>query len=263
MRLRGSLFWGIVLIILAIILLARQLGWISGNIFYYFWPAIAILFGVWLLIGALWRGPKQEDHTLSVPRENASWARIKFDHGAGRLNVHAGAVDTDVLSGVFGTEMDVHSKVDGDRIEVRLRNSPQFWAWYPGGSLDWDVSLNKTVLYNLKIDSGASATHLDLTDLKVTNLEVDTGASSTEVYLPANAGTTVVDIDSGAASVKVSVPAGVGARVKVKSGVASVHVDTDRFHRIDDGVYQSDEYNASANRADITVSSGVGTIEVR
>jgi hypothetical protein len=264
MRLRGSLFWGIVLIILAILLLGQQMGWLTGSIFGYFWPVVAIVFGVWLLIGSIGRGQRHsEDQTISIPRENASRARIKFDHGAGKLNIHGGAVDPDLLKGVFGTEMDTRSKLDGDRLEVRLRNAPQFWAWYPGQNLDWDVSLNKDVLYNLKIDSGASATYLDLTDLKVTNLEVDTGASSTDIYLPANAGTTLVDIDTGASSVKVHVPSGVGAHIRIKTGVASVHVDTDRFHQIENGIYQSDEYTTSANRADITIDSGVGTIEVK
>ena len=103
----------------------------------------------------------------------------------------------------------------------------------------------------------------DLTDLKVTNLDVDTGASATEIFLPANAGTTLVDIDTGASSVKVHVPTGVGARLRIKSGVASVIVDESRFHKIDTGQYQSDEYNTAANRADITIDSGVGSIEVK
>src|SRR5512138_2516887 len=101
MRLRGSLFWGIVLIVLALFLLARQMGILTGSVFDYFWPALAILFGIWLLISALSRGARREEQTLAIPRENASWARVKFDHGAGRLNVHAGAAETDVLSGVF------------------------------------------------------------------------------------------------------------------------------------------------------------------
>ena len=56
MRLRGSLFWGIVLILLAALLLSSQQGWIKGDIFGYFWPVVVILFGIWLLIGALGRG---------------------------------------------------------------------------------------------------------------------------------------------------------------------------------------------------------------
>ena len=264
MRLRGSLFWGIVLIILATFLLARQMGVLTGDITGYFLPALAILFGIWLLIGALSRGQRQaEGQTISVPLENAKSARIKFDHGAGRLNIRSGASPSELLNGVFGAEMDYRSNLRGDQLEVKLRNSPHFWAWYPGQNLDWDVSFNRDVTLDLNIDSGASASTLDLTDLKVVNLDIDTGASSTEVTLPANAGNTRVDIDTGASSVKVIVPAGVAARINIKSGVASVNVDANRFPRIEGGLYQSADYATAANRADITIDSGVGSIEVR
>ena len=94
-------------------------------------------------------------------------------------------------------------------------------------------------------------------------LDIDTGASSTEVTLPANAGNTLVDIDSGAASVKVSIPTGVAARIRVKSGIASVNVDSNRFPRQDGGLYQSADYPTAANRADITIDTGVGSVDVK
>jgi hypothetical protein len=262
MRLRSSLFWGIVLIMLAFFLLARQAGWLSGDIFGYFWPAVAILFGIWLLIGALSRGPKGEAYNLSIPLENAASARIKFEHGAGKLNIHGGAAAAEVLSGVFGTEMDYRSRLEGSALDVKLRHASQMWAWYPGQSLDWDVSLNRDIPLSLKIDSGASATVLDLTDLKVVDVDIDTGASSTDISLPASAGNTRVDIDSGAASVKVKVPAGVAARIRIKSGMSGIHVDTNRFTHIDGGVYQSNDYATAANRADISIDSGVGSIDI-
>jgi uncharacterized membrane protein len=88
MRLRGSLFWGIVLIFLAVLLLASQQGWIKGDIYGYFWPVVVILFGVWLLTGALGRGRfTVKAQSLSIPLESAHSARIKLDHGAGRLNI--------------------------------------------------------------------------------------------------------------------------------------------------------------------------------
>ncbi len=262
MRLRGSLFWGIVLILLAIFLLGLQMGWLKGDLFGYFWPAVAILFGIWLLISAVGRS-RVETQTISIPRENATRARIKFDHGAGRLNIHSGAADPELLNGVFGAEMDYHSSLVGDSLEVKLRNAPQFWTWYPGRSLDWNVSLTRDIPLNLKIDSGASSTFLDLTDLKVTDLNIDTGASTTEVRLPASAGNTLVDIDTGASTVKLSVPVGVGARIRLKTGLASTNIDTNRFLRMDDGLYQSNDYASAANRADITIDSGVGTIEIK
>jgi hypothetical protein len=264
MRLRSSLFWGLVLIILAGFLLARQLGVLTGDIFGYFWPVIVILFGIWLLISAFSRGSHQvEGQSISIPLENARSARIKLDHGAGRLNIRSGASASEVLSGVFGAEIDYKSRFDGDQLDVKLRNSAQFWAWYPGQSLDWDIRLNGNIPLNLKIDSGASSSTLDLTDLKVIDLDIDTGASSTEVTLPANAGNTRVDIDTGASSLNVRIPTGVAARIRVKSGVASVNVDSNRFPRVDGGLYQSADYATAANRADITIDTGVGSVEIR
>ena len=264
MRLRGSLFWGIVLIILALLLFASQQGWIRGDIFNYFWPVLIILFGIWLLSGAFGKGRfSAKVQSLSIPLESARSARIKLDHGAGRLNIQSGASATELLNGSFGAEVQTSTRFEADQLQVKLRNSPQFWAWAPGESLDWDIRLNPTVPLSLKIDSGASASTLDLTDLKVVDLDIDTGASSTEVSLPANAGNTRVDIDSGASSLVLHLPSGVAASIRIKSGIASVNVDSNRFPRLDGGLYQSADYATAANRADITIDTGVGSVDIK
>jgi hypothetical protein len=264
MRLRGSLFWGIVLIFLAILLFASQQGWIKGDIYGYFWPTLVILFGIWLLTGALGKGHSiSKAQALSVPLENARSARIKLDHGAGRLNIQGGASAIELLNGAFGAEIQTSTRFEGDQLQVKLRNSPQFWAWTPGESLDWDIRLNESVPLSLKIDSGASSSILDLTNLKVVDLDIDTGASSTEVNLPANAGNTRVDIDSGASSLNLRIPTGVAARIRVKSGIASVNIDSNRFPRLDGGTYQSADFATAANRADITIDTGVGSVEIK
>jgi len=264
MRIRGNLFWGIVLIVLAVLLLASQQGWIKGDIFGYFWPVVVILFGIWLLTGALGKGRSADRaNSLSIPLENARSARIKLDHGAGRLNIQAGASPTELLNGSFGAEVDSNIRNEAGELQVKLRNSPHMWAWYPGESLDWDIRLNGEIPLSLKIDSGASASTLDLTNLKVVELDIDTGASSTEVSLPANAGNTRVDIDSGASSLNLHIPTGVAARIRVKSGIASVNVDSNRFQRLDGGLYQSADYATAANRADITIDTGVGSVEIK
>ncbi len=264
MRLRGSLFWGFALIALAVLLLLRQMGLLTGDIFGYFIPLAVVLFGVWLLIGALSRrSAPAEGQTISIPLENASSARIKFGHGAGRLNVRGGASAGEVLNGTFGGELDYKSRLEADRLEVKVRNDPHFWAWYPGQSMDWDIRLNGYVPLSLKVESGANSSTLDLSDLKVVELDIDTGASNTEVTLPANAGNTRVDIDAGAAALSVRVPAGVAARIRVKSGVAAVNVDSSRFPRLDSGLYQSADYASAVNHAEITVNAGVGSIEVK
>jgi len=261
MHRRGNLFWGSVLIVLAGLLLMKQMGVIVGDIFGYFWPLLIIAFGVWLIVGFFARNQPVEGEQVSIPLEGAASAYVKLDHGAGRLTLRSGAGSGEIVNGTFGNGLSYKSHVEGGRMEVKLRTSQQAWAWWPGESLDWDIRLNRDIPLSLKIDSGASASILDLSDLKVTDLDIDTGASSTELTLPANAGNTHVDIDTGASSLKVNIPSGVAASIRVKSGIASVNVNP-RFPRLDGGLYQSTDYSSAANRVDMTIDAGVGSIEV-
>jgi len=261
MHRRGSLFWGSVLIVLAGLLLLRQMGVIVGDIFGYFWPLLIIAFGIWLIVGFFARHQPVEGEQVSIPLEGATSAYVKLDHGAGRLTLRSGAGSGELLNGKFSNGLSYKSRVEAGRLEVKLRTSHQAWAWWPGESLDWDIHLNRDIPLGLKIDSGASASILDLSDLKVTDLDINTGASSTELTLPANAVNTHVDIDTGASSLKVSIPSGVAASIRVKSGIASVNVNP-RFPRLDGGLYQSTDYGTAANRVDMTIDAGVGSIEV-
>jgi hypothetical protein len=261
MHRRGYLFWGSILIILAGLLLLKQLGFISGDIFGFFWPLLVIAFGIWLIVGYFARKTPNEGQQVSIPLEQATSAYIKLDHGAGRLTLRSGAGPGEIIKGTFANGLSYKCKKEADRMDVSLRTSQQSWAWWPGESLDWDIRLNADIPLSLNIDSGASASILDLSDLKVTNLDIDTGASSTELTLPASAGNTHVDIDTGASSLKVNIPPGVAASIRVKTGIASVNISA-RFPKVDGGLYQSTDYGTAANRVDMTIDSGVGSIEV-
>jgi hypothetical protein len=57
------------------------------------------------------------------------------------------------------------------------------------------------------------------------------------------------------------VPAGVAARIRAEAGLSDMKVDRSRFPR--QGVYyQSPDYETAANKADVTVQMGVGSVEV-
>jgi hypothetical protein len=45
--------------------------------------------------------------------------------------------------------------------------------------------------------------------------------------------------------------------------VTSVSVDTNRFPRLDSGLYQSAGYDTAADRVDINVEAGLGSVTVR
>jgi predicted membrane protein len=127
--------------------------------------------------------------------------------------------------------------------------------------LDWDFNLNPSVPLILRLETGASESRLSLTDLQVRELHLKTGASSTTIDLPASAGFTRVTVESGAASVKIRVPQSVAAAIQVKSALAGIRVDTSRFPRAGAG-YASTDYAEAANKVDIYVETGVGSVEI-
>lgn len=261
----SNLFWGTILILAGGLFLLDSLGIIAVNVWDLLWPLFLIALGVWFLWGTLFRKEPAVEHAR-VPLENARRARIILQHGAGRLDVHAGAEMGNLLEGDFGGGLNLNSQRNGDLLDVRLSIPAQVFpfgiGWGPGYTLNWSLGLTRDIPLSLDIEGGANESRLDLSELRVTDLRIRSGASSTTVTLPANAGQTRASIESGAASVRLTVPPGVAARIRSRSGLSSITVDQARFPRQGD-IYQSPDYEAAANRVDIDLQSGVGSIDVR
>ncbi len=101
---------------------------------------------------------------------------------------------------------------------VRARNSIGMWRSIP------------QVPTALTLNVGANKSMLDLRDLNLTDLKLETGASDTHVTLPAR-GRYRADFDLGAASLNITIPDGLSARIRASVGVADFKVDESRFPR--------------------------------
>ena len=65
--------------------------------------------------------------------------------------------------------------------------TPELFAkWWGPRGWEWAFGLNDAIPLALKLETGATETRIDLTNLRVTDLRLKTGASSTDVQLPAN-----------------------------------------------------------------------------
>ena len=126
---------------------------------------------------------------------------------------------------------------------------------------DWNVGLTAEVPLDLKVDAGASRAVLDLHDLRVRLLELQTGASETRILLPRAAGATTVRAQAGAAALTIEVPDGVAARIRTRMALGSAQIDPTRFPASSGG-YESPDYATAANRADIDVGGGVGSLRI-
>jgi hypothetical protein len=125
----------------------------------------------------------------------------------------------------------------------------------------WLVGFTSEVPLDLSLDTGASRARLDLSTLRLRSLDLRTGASETHVRLPRAAGLSSVRVHAGAAAVTLEVPGGVAARIRSRMAIGSTQVDQNRFPRSPNG-YESPDYATAANRVDIDLEGGVGSMRV-
>jgi hypothetical protein len=260
---RGSLFWGIILLLVGGLLLLNQLGYLQGaNIWGIIWSFFLIALGAWILWGAFFHKSAKPEHA-EVPLADAGQARIRMQHGAGRMIIDASVGTGNLLEGDFNAGVDLDTRRSGDTLEVRLKTPAAIFPfdWFPGQSLDWTIGLARDVPITLELETGASEARLDLSELRLSEVRLKSGASSTALTLPANAGFTRVKIESGAASVRLTIPQGVAANIRSHGGLSSINVSGERFPRFGDA-YRSPDYDSAANRAEIDVEMGVGSVTV-
>lgn len=266
---RNSVFWAVLLILAGVLLLLGNLGVFNRweiNVWNLLWPAFLIALGGWFILGYFVRPAPLPAETAALPLDGAAQARIEINHGAGVLTVGGGAAADALFTGTFGGGLNRRVRNGGNTLDVKLsvpanRGWITPWSWTAGG-LDWDVQLNETIPLELEFETGASRSQIDLTDLLVRELKLETGASDTEVTLPAHAGMTRVKIESGVARVIVRVPGGVAATIRSESGLASVDIDRTRFLQTGNHRYESPDYSTAANKADIRIETGVGSVSV-
>jgi hypothetical protein len=191
--------------------------------------------------------------TLAMPLDGRSRAAVRLEFGGGELTLHQ-AEPGMLVSGRFeGGVVTSESTTD----EVHLEPSHV----RPFRPVLWDVGLTAEIPVALRLDTGANRSVLDLSTLRIRSLELNTGASETTVRLPA-LGQTRVHVSCGFAAVFVDVPEGVAARVHGRVMFGGTKVDQRRFPRAADG-WASPDFDTAANRVDIEVEGGFGSVEVR
>jgi cell wall-active antibiotic response 4TMS protein YvqF len=225
-------------------------------------PSIVIAIGLGLMLSAVTgRGPgASEPVSEQVPLEGATSARVRIDHGAGRLTVRSHHGGANLLEGSFGGGVDVDVHRDGARVEAVLspvRHVGRLGRRLP---LDWTVTLSLLVPLELELHSGADTAELDLSDLSVERLDVETGASRTIISLPTS-GRPQVRIRGGAADIRVSVPTRVAAQIAVRQGASKVTVDELRFPKVGDR-YRSSDFDDAQHRVEIQVDAGAASVQI-
>jgi len=225
---RDNIFWGSVLILVGVLLFLQSQG-IIHNIFRYFWPLALILVGSWIILNVYWRPVRgATGETFSIPLSAAKSAKFNFSHGAGQIEISGGAPLGQALIGSSAAGMNHQSRLNGDRLEIRVDAGPSFVPFIGPSEGIWRFQVTQEIPLTMIVEAGASSLNIDLKDVLATSVELKTGASSSNVTVPAR-GASLLDVEAGAASVNIRVPEATAARIRIKDAVTSVTVRLDRY----------------------------------
>ena len=210
--------------------------------------------------GTSWAAPVPD--RLAIPLEGAADAEVMVTFGAGHLRIGAAGPGM-LIDGTFAGGVRAERSGGPGRVRVSPPSPPSGWTW-DRAPYTWTMGVSGEVPLRLRVESGAADAELDLTALRLAELRLRTGASETRVTLPAAAGYTRVDAEGGAAAIRFRVPEGVAARIRSSMTLASSEIDLVRFPRSAAGdTWESPDFASAANRVEIEVRGGVGSLSVR
>jgi len=233
---------------------------------------------------------------LSEPLAGATMAKVDVDVAEGNLTIDKLADGEQLL--VSGTLQYVENQGLPTRsvnvsnghatLTLRARGTGRPWFRFPwsacNGGTDWQIHLNPNVQSDIVARSGGGNVKLNLAGMTLTHVAADTGGGNLDVVLPDHAedlrvdartgggtvtvqigcgitGSSTVHAHTGAGNVDVQIPSGLSARIHASSGLGKVIVDP-QFNQTDKHTYQSSDFDRAANKVELTVDSGAGTVRV-
>lgn len=144
-------------------------------------------------------------------------------------------------------------------VTFKMKDKKGNWSLGNGGN-DVDLKLNKKPEWIINMNMGAGAVDLDLTDYKMRSFRFDGGAASVDITLGSLLPITDVVVKTGVASVEISIPESSGCRIKTKTGLSAK--DFPGFIKLDNGNYETSNYQASTKKIFINLDGGLSNFEV-
>jgi hypothetical protein len=151
---------GTALVLVGVLLFLQTQGYIR-NVFQYLWPLALILLGGWIILGVYWKPADSAEESFSIPIGTAQSVEYRFSHGAGQLDISGGAPVGQALAGTSAAGMNRNSRLNGDRLDVRIEAGPSFVPFLGPSQGVWRFRLAQNVPIRLTVESGASFMNID------------------------------------------------------------------------------------------------------
>jgi hypothetical protein len=234
-----------------------------------------LIYGVVVATGALMLagcnilavGKDAYEKSLLVESDKAEELELEVNMGAGELTLEQGSKEW--VTGVAKynnkeLEPEVSYKLTGDTGEITIDQSKSEDINVNKGGLknEWNLQVTNKVPMELIVNSGASASTLNLSGLKLQDLQINAGVGDLTVDLSGDWNNSFdVNMDMGVGVTTLILPKDVGVKVISEKGLGVRSVEG--LSSEGDGVYVNDKLGKSDVTITVNADLGIGEFEIK
>lgn len=284
-----KLIGGIILIVLGIIFLLTNLGYISFDVLFGIldlWPLLLIVAGInvlfnkkpiitlitWIvffiiliLYGAFYGGvnTNTDFNTHFTKPVETSHGKFNLDIGAAKVNINS--EENNLLKvNARGVKLDYSNtyKNNKETVIFNFANRNYNPIVFSTRSSNYNFRLNEDVVWDLDLDLGAISGTLDLENIATRSIDLNMGAGNLDIILGNKHDISNIKIDSGASNLNIAVPKDVGIKIKLDSALSKININDLNLIKTGD-YYMSPNYEEKDTKLEFYVSMGVGNVDFR
>ncbi|MEI5906629.1 toast rack family protein [Bacillus spongiae] len=210
---------------------------------------------------------EKKDKQIMIKKDDAEALEVEIDIKVGELTLNQGTdhwLEGNVSYNVERPVPESNYKKQGEIGVIELSEPAGDKGINLGNNIEnnWDLRLTNDVPIDLKVDTGASESTLNLQDIELSSLDIHSGVGELTVDLTGNRSNSFTGkIDTGIGETTVLLPKDIGVRLKVDNGIGSI--STNGLIRESSGVYVNEAFEKSDIIIDLDVDMGIGEVNLK
>ncbi|WP_252183676.1 toast rack family protein [Rossellomorea vietnamensis] len=204
------------------------------------------------------------EYKVEVEKDDAKELEVDLRLGAGEMNVSGGSAEW-VTGQIQYNNEDMEPQVKYDQsgnkgdIVIKQKKDIDVGAGLGNVKNSWDLQFSNKVPIDLRVNSGASDTNLDLRGMMLSGLKVDAGVGDVDVNLSGDWKDSFdVDIDTGIGETTVILPKEAGVRIQSEEGIGKSNFYG--FTSIGKNTYVNDAFDTAEIIITVNVETGIGEV---
>jgi hypothetical protein len=293
----GRFFWGAFFVVIGLLLLFNNLGYlhIDWGYSWRLWPLILIFWGLskftenravkaafasfngivlacmvfgffsfqWVNASFDDSEPPQYSQHFSEPFDSAiDKADFSFNGGAGKFVMEETTkdlVEAQTESGLGRYELSNYDDDGTANVSLSMKDQRSF-RFFGRLRNRAEIRLNDQPSWVMRFHTGAARLDLDLSPYKTDRVLIDAGLSSIHIKLGDRSEETTMRIKTGVSTVRIEVPTTAGCEIRDNSHVGDT--DYDGFTKADDNTWHTDNFDGATKKIYIDVDTGVSSVRV-